>query len=476
MLAQLHDYHFYIDSLSSFYANNTMILDYRLDNHDFFSAFFKMVHLDVDSLLDLFPPFYSLTGRPAVYQIEMLRSLILMTHFRYVSIKKWVAKLNNDKCLAALCGFNPSHIPQVSSYYDFFSRFWNEDEKSHLLPSGLNSKPAGKKPKKNQKLVNHSSSITRDIVDSYANSYVPSSPEDFLLTIFDKLAVNFSIQKSILDTSSTLSGDGSAIKTHANPYGSSTNDENYRFYSDIDANFGWDSDLNVYYYGYSAYSISANIPKFNIDLPVFLTLAKASQHDAITSLTALAKFKSINSTLYPKYYCLDSASDNYPTHEFAYSLGMIPLIDINKRNTGNNVYEPYTDISENGRPICIGGKEMVPDGRDYKRYRHKFRCPYHSCKDNPCPHKDKCSKSPYGRVIYIKFDTDIKLFGPVPYKSDKWKTIYKNRTSCERINNRIINDYHFLDSRMHGRKRNMFLLLLIGINIHLDAYKKATRL
>lgn len=164
MLAQLHDYHFYIDSLSSFYANNTMILDYRLNNHDFFIVFFKMVHLDIDSLIDLLPPFYSLTGRPVVYQIEILRSLILMTHFHYVSIKKWVAKLNNDKCLAALCGFNPSHISQFSFCYAIFSRFWNEDEKSHLLPSGLNSKPTGKKPKKNHKLVNHSSSITRDIV------------------------------------------------------------------------------------------------------------------------------------------------------------------------------------------------------------------------------------------------------------------------------------------------------------------------
>lgn len=119
---------------------------------------------------------------------------------------------------------------------------------------------------------------------------------------------------------------------------------------------------------------------------------------------------------------------------------------------------------------------MVPYDRDLKRYRHKFRCPYHSYKKNPCPNKNQCSKSSYGRVIYIKFDTDIKLFGPVPYKSDKWKTIYKNRTSCERINNRIINDYHFLDSRMHGCKRNMFLLILIGINIHLDAYYKASKL
>lgn len=102
------------------------------------------------------------------------------------------------------CGFDPSHIPQVASYYDFFTRFWGEDENSHLLP-GLNAKPAGKKPKKNEKLVNHSSSITRDIVDSYNDSYVSSSPEDFLLSIFNKVAVDFSVSKMLLNPLATLS-------------------------------------------------------------------------------------------------------------------------------------------------------------------------------------------------------------------------------------------------------------------------------
>ena len=36
----------------------------------------------------------------------------------------------------------------------------------------------------------------------------------------------------------------------------------------------------------------------------------------------------------------------------------------------------------------------------------------------------------------------------------------------------ILNDYNFKDCRMHGRKRNFFMLVMIGINIHLDAYNK----
>lgn len=52
---------------------------------------------------------------------------------------------------------------------------------------------------------------------------------------------------SLLSLISTLSDDGSAIKTHSNPYGSSINDVNLRFYSDMDANFGSDKGCLAFY-------------------------------------------------------------------------------------------------------------------------------------------------------------------------------------------------------------------------------------
>ena len=154
---------------------------------------------------------------------------------------------------------------------------------------------------------------------------------------------------------------------------------------------------------------------------------------------------------------------------------MIPIIDINKRNAGNNVYEQFNDISENGVPVCKNGLEMKYHGKDHTRQRHKYRCPFHkNLKDCNCPYKNECSKSDYGRTVYVKFADDIRLFGPVPYGSKKWKKIYKDRTSTERMNQRIINDYKMKDMRMHGRKRNFFILIMIGINIHLDAFHKVS--
>lgn len=78
--------------------------------------------------------------------------------------------------------------------------------------------------------------------------------------------------------------------------------------------------------------------------------------------------------------------------------------------------------------------------------------------------------------IYIKSSDDIKLFGSVPYESKGWINIYKDRTSCERMNNRIINDCKFSNITIKGRNRNLFMMIVIGINIHLDTFDKVTKL
>lgn len=115
---------------------------------------------------------------------------------------------------------------------------------------------------------------------------------------------------------------------------------------------------------------------------------------------------------------------------------------------------------------------MVHDGYDYQRHRHKYRCPLAVGKITSCPFKDKCSPSPYGRTIHIKSTDNPKLFGPVPYKSDIWKEIYKNRKSTERMNNRILNDYHLHSMKIRNQSKFLFFAIMAGINIHLDARVK----
>ena len=136
----------------------------------------------------------------------------------------------------------------------------------------------------------------------------------------------------------------------------------------------------------------------------------------------------------------------------------------------------YKDISKNGRTFCADVFECIRDGFEKDRNRHKFRCPFAIKKENTCPLKDKCTKSKYGRVFQIKVENALQLFGVIQYNSQKWKTIYKDRTSCERMNNRILNDYKFKDCYMHGKYRTFFMLVMIGITIHFDAFLKVTSL
>ena len=67
---------------------------------------------------------------------------------------------------------------------------------------------------------------------------------------------------------------------------------------------------------------------------------------------------------------------------------------------------------------------MIYDGYEEKKHRNKFRCPLARGKISSCSHKaDCCPNNDYGKIRYIKEADDNKLFGPVPYKSDKWKLI-----------------------------------------------------
>lgn len=483
MLAHLSTYNNYIDFISSHIFFCEIPSLYSLDNEKYFKPFFKMVHLRVDDIIPILTGLYSHTGRPAKNQIEILRSFILMAHFNETRIKKWVQSLHDDPLIAILCGFEPNNIPAASNHYDFINRIFGNFFHHNIYPPSRYHKPNTKqKPKKGEKLNNLDKFTTDDVVNFYLDGNDDNDrPELLLQQLFDILAVHFSVDNGLIENPSSIiaSGDGSSLHIHSNPFGRKIcNCSNHRCvcdrrYSDPEADIGWDSDLGEYYFGYTEYNISYYNKNLSIDLPLFLTLEKASQHDAITSVSALHSFLSLNQSVAISKYCLDSASDNYATHRFLSHHSIIPFIDINKR-CHSNVYDKIDRISENGKPICAAGIEMIYWGFESKKYRHKYRCPLALKRIKKCDHCNDCRKSNYGLTVYIKSSTDPKLFGPIPFGSNKWKKIYKNRTSCERINNRILNNYNLHQCRMHTRPRLLFLMMMIGINIHLDAFFKVS--
>jgi len=63
-----------------------------------------------------------------------------------------------------------------------------------------------------------------------------------------------------------------------------------------------------------------------------------------------------------------------------------------------------------------------------------------------------------------------------PGGSEQYQAIYNERTACERLNNRFLNDYHLLDLKIRGDDHYSFWTMVIGICIHLDAQQKVGKL
>ena len=451
----------------------------RLHSPKYRSALHKMRKIDVSLAHEILLPLYSHTGRPAIDPAFLIRSFILMQHLGYTSIHNWCDDLACDVLLQWLIGsFDP---PSVASHYDFIIRLTHQDpHMTDLYDEDHYKKPSGNKPKNHEKLINYAHTETEYIVDKYKNG---SKCEHDRMTytlqcLFNSLAVIPSIDMGFIDDHNlVLSGDGSSLHIHASRNGHKVkNDENgnplFRFTAP-DADIGWDSSLECYYLGYTLYNISYHNPLKSIDLPVHISLEKASQHDALTTVSASARFFDICPSLHPKYICFDAASDSLPIFRFFRQKNIIPIIDINHRHTGVDPFKKY-NLNAKGKPICQKGIPMIDYGYDIQRNRRKFRCPLAMGKIDSCPFIEECSTSSYGHTVYVNDDDDLRLFGPIPYKSDKWEQIYKNRTSTERMNNRILNDYKLHSMKIRNGAKYAFFAIMAGISIHLDAWIKQT--
>jgi len=450
----------------------------RLSSKLYHSALHKLKKLDPLLASDLLFSLYSNTGRPAIDPSLLIRSFVLMQHLGYTSINRWCDDLHCDSLLQFLIGtFSP---PSMSSHYDFIIRLTGVDPHiDELYPKDHYKKPPKQKPKHGEKLKNYSHTDTYYLFDKYKNG-AESDRERMMFTLqslFNALAVIPSLDTGFIDKDRLiLSGDGSALHIHASRYGHQVLDGNeedpvFRF-SAPDADIGWDSDLDSFYLGFTFYNISCHNPSRNIDLPVFISLEKASRHDALTSISAAAQLFDMNPDLQPLYMCLDSASDSLPIYQYYRLNHIIPVIDHNPRRDSSKADPEKNHLSKNGIPICDAGLEMINYGYDAQRCRHKFRCPLAMGKIDHCDLRDQCSSSAYGRVVYINDGDDARNSGPLLYRSDKWKQIYKNRTSTERINNRVLNDYRLHQMRIRNGAKNAFFAIFAGINIHLDAWIK----
>ena len=436
----------------------------------------KLYVLDLDPLKEVIAPLYSHFGRPAQNQPELFRALVAMVHCKIEDPTKFVRLLKSDPVLATVCGFD-LYTPGVGTIYDFINRLWLE-----YAPQKAVQKPKSKgrkRPKSGEKLAPKHSGIVKKLVNQVLKGRSLSrQPQRILQLILKECAVKPSFSLGLLGDPDNLAvaADGAPLLTGASPYGKKLCDCHSkgifrcnckRSFTDPNANWGWDSYHEQWFYGHTLYSItSAN--SLN-DLPLLLNLVQGSRHDSVTFVFAWAELLE----LYPEFKftkaILDSAHDVYDIYRLLAANNTEAFIDLNKRSKGKASYPCPVSVDENGVPICPAGLPMVNWGFQQGRCRIKWRCPNYKNLDH-CPnHHDDCSPSKYGRVIYTKPVWDLRLFTPTSRVSQKWKETYARRTSVERTFKRILVDYKIEQARARSKKRWFWQALLAAINQHLDA-------
>ena len=468
-------------------------------NRRFGTSIKAMARLNIDAVMDYLAPLYPKIGRPAQNQAQILRVFILMGRVREKSIDNMVARLRSDPDLAALAGLTPDNVPAVASFYEFHYRFWTQDrDDMHLgvndvLPCDRNANAReevyatvkekgigadGKLPDSNPSITEECERIIRNNED-FPNSF--GSHYQMILRI---LGIDSSIEAGLLDNVETLSGDGTCFHAHANPNGHHrcdcieqgiTNCTCDRHFSDPDATWGYDSDLEDYFYGHTIYTLTAHNAEHHVDLPMGIRILSARRHDSASGLIAMHEFFRNNPDLHFKNVCLDSAHDNMPTYRLFRDIWNVnPFIDLNGRRGRKKSIQDTITIGDDGTPICHAGQRMTYDGMDHTRNRLKYRCPLAAAHQDTstCPCIGVCSSSKTGRCFYVKAADDIRLYPPIPRDSAQFKEIYKDRTSCERVNNRLLNDYNLANYRGRTAMRLFFFTVCHSINIHLDAQIK----
>lgn len=195
----------------------------------------------------------------------------------------------------------------------------------------------------------------------------------------------------------------------------------------------------------------------------------APRSDSVTLIAALAHARYLYRDILRFGTLLaDSAHDNYPTYDLCRHWGISPIIPLNNRSD-NKLQVDGLRLSSNGVPICADGHEMLNWGFDKTKYRIKYRCPMVTGKLRDCPFDDSCNKTHYGKILYLRLASNLRLLTPVPRDSEQWRILYKQRSTSERVNNRILTDYQLEQPKRYGKAKLTFLAFCNAINVHLDA-------
>lgn len=466
---------FVIQQLQQHYSGGLLVLV----NKDW-PIITKLWITDLSETTNLLRDFYSARGPAPRDPASMLRSFLLLLLTKpETSITSWVDELYRVPLYAILSGFEPGDVPGVGTFYDFFGRLWASAE-NNIKPRKKKRKRKPKKGKKGEKAPTTTPGRIKRLAKWMMQHLDKQTdlPMDRLFHFFQSQFLAVSAKLGLLGDMGTIvaAGDGTPVVTAAylrskpscDCYAQGLAKCNHpRVYSQPDCDSGWDSARERYFNGYHLYTLTAaNSPH---DLPLYPRLHPASRHDAVSFVVSSVEFSQRFTLGIMDKILLDAAHDAGPIDDLLLHQNIEPFIDLNVRGKKNMETDSDIRISPEGIPICPCGKKMKHYGFNHSQKRHKWRCPMMKKRTtNTCP--KPCSTAKYGRTFHTCSTDNPRLFPETPRSSDKWKLIYKRRTTVERTNKREKIDYK-LESGRH-RSTKMWYIRIYGIMMcqHMDAW------
>lgn len=442
----------------------------------------KLWMTDLSEITTLLESVYGKRGPAPRDPASMMRSyLLLLLTNPAKSITEWVDELRRVPLYAILSGFEPGNTPGIGTFHDFFKRLWMLDKKNvtHKRKSKRTRKRKPKKGKKGEKApISKPGRVNRLvewIIPRLDNK--KELPSDRLFDFFQSQILTVSAKLGLLGDREQLhvAGDGTPLVTASHIRSKPACDcraqgiancDHHRIYSQPDIDSGWDSHREKYFNGYHLYVMNACDSPY--DLPLYPRLNPASCHDSISFVVSWAEFSQRFNLGAVDKMLLDAAHDAEAIYQLIDHKNVEPIIDLNKRMKKNTNTESDIQISPEGVPICPIGKKMKPNGYDHTQNRQKWRCPLACGIKNTC--ETPCSTAKYGRTYHTHPKDNLRLFPKTSRETEKWKLIYKRRSSIERSNKREKIDYH-LEAGNHGSTM-MWYIRIYGIMMcqHIDAW------
>lgn len=384
-------------------------------------------YIDLSKLIpqSFFNHYYSSTGHPRDYKLSsMLTALIIKMILSIPDISLLINILNLSSQLKTLCGF--STVPNASQFSrlkidfeaDFLQFFNNLVEITEPICKRLN-------PELASILVADTTGI-----EGYVKENNPKSFDIVMRNTkkFSKNIPNFNAHGYACAQMPKESFANKDIKL-----------------SYINGHYCYSKKVALVTNGLG---IIRHIDFYNSDNSIDIADAKSGaehkdDYDSKSLIPVLNNFFNYHPDFKYNYFLGDAGFDAIDNYKYLYKdHDMIPIIPLNPRGS-KDIGKP--GINENGIPTCPSDDSlpMKFDGASKEKgrpLRLKWLCP----KSKKQTIKGKttyilscekpCTPSSCGRMHHINVDDDYRLNTVIPRGSDRWITLYKQRTIIERTN------------------------------------------